>query len=290
MSGIVKESYTLSNGMTVPKIGFGCYNPKCSDNRPIFALALETGYRYFDTASLYRTERDLGRAIKESGIPRNELTVASKAWHDQLGYEETKAAFYQSLERLQLDYLDIYMIHWPRHDASCDWKAMDLEAWRAMGELQKEGLIRGIGVSNFLPQHLSNLLENSDVRPVVDQLELHPGYCQDAAVSFCRQKGIQPQAWGPLGRGKALNIGYIAELAGKYGRSYAQICLRFLLQKGIMPVVKSSSADRMAENAAVFDFELSDEEMWTITCLPQESWMGEHPDFNIPTGGYSSNQ
>lgn len=268
--------------MVLPQIGFGCYNPKGEDNRTLFALAIETGYRYFDTASRYNTERELGQAIKDSGIDRKEIVVASKAWHNQLGYSETKTAFYETLKNLQTDYLDIYMMHWPRHNYHCDWKAMDLEAWRAMGELHKEGLIRGIGVSNFLPHHLSNLLENSDITPVIDQLELHPGYCQEAAVSFCLKNGVQPQAWGPLGRGRTMNNKFLKTLAEKHGRSIPQICIRFLIQKGIMPVVKSSSAERMVENTKVFDFTLSDDDMWMISCMPQDGWMEEHPDFAIP--------
>ena len=283
MGVLVNETYDLAGGITVPKIGYGCYNPRCDHNREIFGLALETGYRYFDTAYIYGTERDLGLAIKDAGIPRSELTISTKAWHDQLGYERTKTACYKSLENLGLDYIDIYLIHWPRHDVECDWRTMDLEAWRAMCELKEEGVIRGIGVSNFLPHHLQNIIENSDVVPVIDQLELHPGYCQEAAVAYCKEHGIQPQAWGPLGRGRALDNTYINELAAKYGKSPAQICIRYLLQRGIMPVVKSSSAERMRANTEVFDFGLTEEEVSIISCMPQEGWMGEHPDFKIPT-------
>ena len=276
------ETIKLSETLTVPAIGYGCYNPRCDRNREIFRIAIESGYRYFDTAYIYGTERELGAAIKDAGISRAELTIATKAWHDQLGRELTKTACYRSLENLQLDYIDVYLIHWPRHNAECDWRAMDIEAWRAMCELKAEGVVREIGVSNFLPHHLQNLLDNSDVPPVLNQLELHPGYCQESAVSYCEDKAIQLQAWGPLGRGRMLTNEYISALAAKYGKSPAQICIKFLLQRGIMPVVKSSSIERMKENRDVFDFELTEEEMWMIRCMPQDGWMGEHPDFKIP--------
>ena len=171
------KTYKLSNGMEIPAIGFGCYDPDGEDSRAMFRTAMEVGYRYFDTASFYETERALGAAIKDSQIPRNELQIATKVWLDELGYESTKEALKRSLDRLQLDYVDMYIIHWPRpYDKSIDWKQLDIDTWRAMEEMHDEGLIKGLGLSNFFPHHLDNILANCKIKPVVDQVELHPGY------------------------------------------------------------------------------------------------------------------
>ncbi len=277
------DEYTLSNGMKIPCMGFGTYNPTTGDNVEMVKTAIKAGYRYFDTASLYETERALGKAIKESGIPREEFFIASKVWINEMGYEETKAALHRSLDRLQMDYLDLYLIHWPRRtEGDTDWKQRDLDTWRAMEEMKKEGLIRGLGLSNFLPHHLDNILENCTEKPLVDQLEIHPGYSQEAAVSYCKEKGVLPQAWSPLGRNRILEHGFFTELAEKYNKSVAQICLRFLLQKGIVPLVKSGNYERMKQNQDIFDFEIEKEDMHMLECMPQDTWLGEHPDFHIP--------
>jgi diketogulonate reductase-like aldo/keto reductase len=278
-----EEYYTLQDGTKVPKLGFGCYNPRKEDYVKVIRDAVETGYRYFDTASFYETERDLAKALKETGISRGEVQIASKAWHDELGYEETRAAFNRTLERLETDYLDFYLIHWPKpSEEDPDWKERDLESWKAIAQLKKEGKIRHVGMSNFLPHHLENIMEGSDCMPEVDQLELHIGYSQEAAAAYCKEKGLLVQAWGPLGRGRVNDNAIINGMAKKYGKTFTQISLRFLLQKGIMPIPKSASREHMLENTRVFDFEISREDMWMLTCMPQETWQGEHPDFAIP--------
>ena len=244
---------------------------------------MEAGYRYFDTASFYDTERDLAKALRETGIPRQKVQIASKAWHDEMGYEETRAAFCRTLERLETDYLDVYMIHWPKPcENDLNWKERDLQTWKALTELKKEGKIRHLGMSNFLPHHLNNIFENSDFAPEVDQLELHIGYSQEAAREFCQQKGMLVQAWGPLGRGKVNDNPIINGMAKKYGKTFSQISLRFLIQKGVMPIPKSGSKEHMLDNMKIFDFEISEEDMWMLTCMPQETWQGEHPDFAVP--------
>lgn len=181
----MEKYYMLNNGMKIPKIGFGTYKVNPEENKEIFKLALEAGYRYFDTASFYDNEDALGEVLKESGIPREELFIASKVWKTELGYEETKAALERSLAKLQTDYLDLYLIHWPIPSADCkDWKQLNVDTWRAMEELQKEGKVKAIGLSNFLPHHIENILQNCTIKPVIDQLELHPGYMQEAAISI----------------------------------------------------------------------------------------------------------
>lgn len=276
-------TFTLNNGLEIPCIGFGTYNAADKGNGGMIPAAIEAGYRYFDTASIYDTEDDLGNAIKASGIPREEFFIASKVWIDEMGYEGTKEAFARSLERLQMDYLDLYLIHWPRqNEGDTDWKQRDIDTYRAMEELYAEGKVKGIGLSNFLPHHVENILKNCKVKPVVDQLEVHPGYSQEAAVSYCKAHTIQVQAWSPLGRSKILQEPFFQELAKKYQVSTAQICLRFILQKGIIPLPKATAMERMKQNMDIFDFAISDEDMSMIECMPQDCWLGEHPDFHIP--------
>lgn len=283
MQELIRESYKLKDGTKVPKIGFGCYNPRKQDYVTILKTAIDAGYRYFDTASLYETERDLAKALKESGIDRKEVQIASKAWYDELGYEETKAAFNRTLERLETDYLDFYLLHWPK--ASEDdpyWKEKDRSAWKALTELKKAGKIRHIGVCNFLPHHLEILTDANGCQPEIDQLELHIGYSQELAREYCQKQDILVQAWAPLGRGRLNDDPVLGAMAAKYQKTFSQIAIRFLLQKGIMPIPKASTREHMLDNANVFDFELSREDMWMLSCMPQRTWQGEHPDFAVP--------
>ena len=275
----IYDCFKLNNDMKIPCVGFGTYKAAEGNNVEIFKTAIEAGYRYFDTASFYQTEEFVGQAIRESNLPREDFFLVSKMWKDEMGYQQTKDALEKSLKRLGTDYLDIYLIHWPRPSADCEnWKELDLETWRAMEELQKEGKIRGLGLSNFLPHHIKNILENGTVKPVVNQLELHPGYMQQAAVQYCKEHGIQMQAWSPIGRRRILEDGLILELAGKYQVSPAQLCLRFLLQNDIIPLPKSSSMERMKQNMDLFHFEISEEDVSKLATMPQAGWSGEHPD------------
>ncbi|MCR5106984.1 MAG: aldo/keto reductase [Lachnospiraceae bacterium] len=279
--------YTLNDGTRLPKIGFGTYNEEFADNeKPIFE-AIEAGYRFFDTASLYETERYLGNAIKKSGINREEFIIETKLWIDEMGYDGAKKALEKSLKRLGMDYVDIYMIHWPREtgDEDEDWKKLDRETWKAMEEMVDEGIVKRLGVSNFLPHHLENLLAGCNIPPVVDQLELHPGYSQEKALVYLKEHDILPMAWSPLGRGRenaTVGNSVLVKLAAKYGRSVQQINLRFLLQKDILPIPKASSKEHMISNANVFDFELTEDEISMLSCMPQTAWLNEHPDFYIP--------
>ena len=275
----IYDCFKLNNDMKIPCVGFGTYKAAEGNNEEILKTAIEAGYRYFDTASFYQTEEFVGQAIRESNLPREDFFLVSKMWKDEMGYQQTKDALEKSLKRLGTDYLDIYLIHWPRPSADCEnWKELDLETWRAMEELQKEGKIRGLGLSNFLPHHIKNILENGTVKPVVNQLELHPGYMQQAAVQYCKEHGIQMQAWSPIGRRRILEDGLILELAGKYQVSPAQLCLRFLLQNDIIPLPKSSSMERMKQNMDLFHFEISEEDVSRLATMPQAGWSGEHPD------------
>lgn len=278
------DTYTLNNGMQIPCMGFGTYKAAEGNNAEILNTAIQAGYRYFDTASFYGTEEYVGQAVKESKIPREEFFLVSKMWKDEMGYEKTKKALEDTLRRLQTDFLDLYLIHWPRPTADCEnWKEIDLETWRAMEEMQKEGKIRGLGLSNFLPQHLENILQNCKIKPVVDQLELHPGYMQQAAVQYLKEHDIYPQAWSPIGRRRVLEEKLLVELAEKYHVSPAQICLRYLVQNQIIPLPKSSSMERMKQNMDVFGFSIDEEDMYLISSMPQVGWSGEHPDPSLAT-------
>ena len=283
----MKELYTLNDGFKIPKIGYGTYNEEFEDNKKAILAAVECGYRFFDTASLYETERPLGCALKESGIAREDVIIETKLWIDEMGYDNAKKALERSLNRLQTDYIDIYMIHWPRQTGADDedWKKLDIETWHSMEEMVESGKVKRLGLSNFLPHHLKNILDNCRIRPVVDQLELHPGYSQEAAAAYCKENGVLPMAWSPLGRGRenaTIGNSILVKLSEKYERSIQQINLRFLLQKGILPIPKAASREHMLSNLNVFDFELSDEDVSMLSCMPQTAWLGEHPDFVIP--------
>lgn len=287
----IESKFVLTNGMEIPCVGFGTYNAKGGDNLKMIKDAIEVGYRYFDTASLYGTERALGQAIKESGIPRDQFMVASKVWIDEMGYENTKAALQRTLSRLQMDYLDFYLIHWPKQkETDENWKELDLETWRAMEELVQEGKIKAIGLSNFLPHHTDNILQHCKIKPVVNQLEAHVGYSQEAAVAYSQASDILVQAWSPLARGAVWDNPVVQAFAQKYQKSAAQICLRFLYQKGIMPLVKASTKERMLQNTDIFDFSLAKEDVQLMECMPQNTWQGEHPDFSIPKAVSNFNQ
>lgn len=276
----IYDCYILQNGVQIPCVAFGTYKAAEDESELVIRKAIEAGYRYFDTASFYGTEQYLGAAIRQSGIPREEFFIASKVWKEEMGYENTKQAFARTLERLDTDYLDLYLIHWPLPVPEySDWKQLDAETWRAMEELYQEGRIRAIGLSNFLPHHIENLLENCEIRPMVNQLEFHPGYAQEAAVRYCQEHGIQMQAWSPLGRQRLAGDTLILALAEKYGVSSAQICLRYAVQKQVIPLPKSSSLERMKQNQDIFHFEISQEDMYRLDTMPQTGWSGEHPDW-----------
>ncbi len=269
-------NYKLANGLYIPAIGFGTYK---SDTESL-SMAIKAGYRYFDTASVYKTEENVAWAIKDSGILRDEFYIATKAWKDEMGYKEVKQACERSLKKLETDYIDLYMIHWPKpsHDYT-DWKRLGTETWKAMEDLYKEGKVRAVGLSNFLPHHIDNILQSCEIKPMINQLEIHPGYSQEYACGYCERNNILLAAWSPLGRQRVLNHPLLESMAIKYNVTVAQICIRFCVQRKIIPLPKSSSKERMMNNTDVFSFELEKEDMYILMTLPQYGWSGEHPDF-----------
>ncbi len=272
-------SFKLNNEIEIPAIGFGTYKAAPNESVEIISKAIEAGYRYFDTASYYGTENFIAEAIKQSGLKREEFFIASKLWKSDMGYKETKAAFNKTLENLQTEYIDVFMIHWPRPDLTrTDWKELDIETWKALEEFYEQKKVRALGLSNFLPYHADNIIKNSKILPAVAQLEFHPGHTQTFALNYYREKKILLQAWSPMARGRVADDELIIELAEKYHVTAAQICLRFCIQEGVMPLPKASSLERMQANLAALDFEISEEDISRIENMPPLGWSGEHPD------------
>ena len=273
-----KKSIRLNNGVEIPMVGYGSYLATKDKGRDTIKIALDAGYRYIDTARFYNNEEEIGQALKEYGLPRNEVFLCSKVWPTDLGLEKTKEAFEESCRCLGTDYLDMYLIHWPKKSQEGDWITPVRDGWKALEELYAQGRIRAIGLSNFLPHHIRPLLETANVKPALDQLELHAGYMQEYTLAYLQKEEIQPQAWSPMGRGRLLGDDRIIKLAEKYQKSSAQILLGFLLQRGIPVIPKASSMERMKENLNVFDFCMTEDEIAALSCIPETGWSGEHPD------------
>ncbi len=263
----------------LPSIGFGTAEAHGAESEYAVNHALDTGYRLIDTADIYGNEEAVGRAIARSGLAREEIIVTSKLHINKKGYDSTRVAFQQSLKKLQLDYLDIYLIHWPANATHNphDWQQINADSWRAMEELQQEGLIRGIGLSNFMPEHLDALYQTATVCPLLNQIEFHPGHMQEATRAACAKKGILIEAWSPLGIGTLLQHPLILEMAAKYGRSTAQICLRWCMQHDALPIPKSVNLHRIEENFKVMDFCIEESDMQRIDGIPACGYTGWDP-------------
>ena len=255
------EHRILNNGVEMPVLGFGVYQVGETVCEQCVRDAIAAGYRSIDTASAYLNERAVGRAIRRSGVPREELFITTKLWVQDAGYESTKRAFAKSLERLQLDYLDLYLIHQPFRDV--------YGSWRAMEELYREGAVRAIGMSNFQPDRLGDLILHNEVVPAVNQVETHPFCQQTEAAAVMASEGVQIESWAPFaeGRNNLFGNGTLVSLAAKYRKSVAQVVLRWLIQRGVVVIPKSVRPERMAENIDVFDFHLAPEDMDLIATL-----------------------
>lgn len=273
------ETKKLANGVEIPAIGFGTWLVKDGEEvRTAVKTAIQCGYRHIDTAAYYFNEKGVGEAIAASGVPREELFITSKLWNTERGYEKTKAAIQKTLENLNLSYLDLYLIHWPASESRFpDWKELNLGSWRAMMEFYKAGTFRAIGVSNFNRHHLEPLME-AEVQPMVNQIEIHPGYHQKELRDYCAVHDILVEAWSPLGRGRVLENETLKELAEKYQKSVAQICIRWCMEIGALPLPKSVTATRIEENLQVFDFTMEQTDIERITALPEMGFSGHNPD------------
>lgn len=272
MSQHLQDTVTLHNGVKMPWFGLGVY--KTENGQEVInsvQCAIQAGYRSIDTAKIYQNEEGVGQAIREAGVARDELFVTTKVWNSDQGYDPALQAFETSLEKLGLDYVDLYLIHWPVKDK---YK----QTWKALEKLYKDGKVRAIGVSNFHAHHLEDLLTEADVKPMVNQVELHPLLTQVGLREYCTKQGIQIEAWSPLAQGQLLDHAVLKDIAAAHGKSTAQIILRWDLQNNIVTIPKSSKEQRIIENANLFDFALSAAEIDTINALNQNYRVGPDPD------------
>lgn len=261
----------LANGTRMPYLGLGVFQTPNNEIKNAVHAALDFGYRHIDTAAFYENEDGLGEAIKSHSISRKELFITSKVWNTDQGYDETIRAFGESLKKLQTDYLDLYLVHWPI-------KGKYTDTWRALETLYEEGRIRAIGVSNFLQHHLEDVMASGKIVPMVNQMEFHPHLVQQDLIDFCKKHNIQYEAWSPLMQGGIFEIDLLKDLAEKYSKRIAQIVLRWDLQKGVVTIPKSVKKNRIEENASIFDFEISEEDMKKIDALDCNGRIGPHPD------------
>lgn len=274
MVNSLASTTTLHNGVKMPWFGLGVF--KVEEGEEVYnsvKWALEHGYKSIDTAAIYGNEEGVGKAIKDSGIPREELFITSKLWNADQGYEETHQAYETSLNKLGLEYLDLYLIHWPVPSQN-KYK----ESWKAMEKLYKDGKIRAIGVSNFKEHHLEDLMKDAEITPMVNQVEYHPHLQQRSLHEFCKQHNIQLEAWSPLKQGQLLDDPTLTKIAKRHGKSTAQVILRWDLQQEVVTIPKSVKQHRIQDNADIFDFELTEEEMTLIHDMNKDERVGADPD------------
>lgn len=267
----IRSCTTLSNGVGMPWLGYGTYKIEngCSVTDSV-KQALEAGYRHIDTASYYGNEEGIGKALRECGIPREEIFLVSKVWNTDQGYDRTLRSFEASLEKLGTDYLDLFLVHWPT--------PLMGETWRALEKLYRDGMVRSIGVSNFTVKYLKELMAGAEAMPMVNQVEFHPYLMQNELREFCRESRIQMEAWSPLMRGRIFEIPLLEELAEKYGKTLSQVVLRWDLQMGIVTIPKTTNPSRIMENADIFDFEISEEDVARISGLDRGLRVGAEPE------------
>lgn len=265
----MQETIILNNGVEIPKLGFGTWKSTEGEEAYQAVLkALEVGYRHIDTARIYKNEESVGRAIKDSGIPREDIFVTTKLWNNAHSYEQAKEALDASLSRLGLDYVDLYLIHWPNPLMFREsWKEANAEAWRALEEALAEGKVRAIGVSNFMEHHLDALLETAKIMPAVNQIRLSPGITQESIVSKCRDLGIVLEAYSPFGEGDLFGLAVLEEMAEKYGVSVAKLVLAWSLQHDFIPLPKSVTPSRIESNFDAFGLVISEEDMAILDTL-----------------------
>lgn len=265
----------LNDGTRIPQLGFGTFKIDPSETEQVVLNAIEVGYRHIDTARIYNNEAEVGKAIASSGLAREEFYVTTKLWNDDQGTDTAFAAFEASMDRLNMEYVDLYLIHWP-----CPAKDRYIDSWKALEQIRESGRAKSIGVSNFLVPHLERLLNETDIKPVLNQIELHPYHQQPAVAEFCREHGIAVEAWGPLGQAKypLLELPEVTQAATATGKTAAQVVLRWHLQRGNIVFPKSVSPERIAENFDVFDFQLTDQQMDAITALEREGRVSADPN------------
>lgn len=273
------RSFKLNNGISIPEIGFGTWQiPEGDDAYQAVTEALKLGYTHIDTAAIYGNEKSVGKAIKDSGIDRSTLFITTKLWNSERGYEQAIAACEKSLEDLGLDYLDLYLIHWPANETQFEnWATLNADTWRAFEHLYQQGKIKAIGVSNFKKEYLETLLETTTITPAVNQIEFHPGYLQQETVALCKSRDILVEAWSPLGSGRILKNELLTGIAERKNTSVGQICIKFALSQGILPLPKSTNPVHIRKNLDIESFELTNEEIEMIVTLPEMGFSGSDP-------------
>lgn len=269
-------NYKLNNDLKIPRIAFGTWKfPNNEETSKIITNAIECGYRYIDTAKSYGNELYIGKGIKNAKINRKDIIIGGKLWNDDRGYDNIIRACYKTIETLDCKYLDVYLVHWPASKAVHEnWKEINAETWKAMEHLYSSGIVKAIGVCNFKVNQLEALLENAKIKPMINQIEFHPGFIQQDLVEFCKKNNIVVEAWSPLGSGKLLKKDQLKEIANKYNKDVAQICIKWCLQNGVLPLPKTSEKERMKSNLNVFDFEISQEDMNYLNNLPYMAGSG----------------
>ena len=274
------QNYTLANGVQIPAVGLGTWQtPDDETGYQAVLSALKLGYRHIDTAQGYRNEDIVGRAVRDSGISREEVFITSKLDNPNHGYDNTIRSFEETLQKLGTDYVDLFLIHWPNPlQYRSTWQLTNSETWNAFEELYHAGKIRAIGISNFRQHHIDELLKTAEIMPMVNQIRLCPGDTQDELVQYCRERNILLEAYSPLGTGQIFKVPEMQALAEKYHKSIAQVCIRWSLQNGFLPLPKSVTAERISENIDVFGFELSDEDVGLIASLTGCVGLSKDPD------------
>ncbi|WP_443944886.1 aldo/keto reductase [Pedobacter sp. AW1-32] len=271
--------FKLSNGLEIPSIGYGTYLVEKEITAKVVEQAISAGYRHIDTAAIYGNERAVGEGIRNSGIGRENIFVTSKLWNSERGFDKTLAAFEATLNELQMDYLDLYLIHWPANTKQFDnWAEINADTWKALEKLYKDGKVKSIGVSNFDKKHLEQLVQTAEILPMVNQIEVNAGHQNTENVAYSKELGIVVEAWAALGQSRILNNETVQEVAEKYGKTAAQILVKWLLQHEILPLVKSVKESRIKENFDIYDFELSPADLELIGSIPAQGFTGLHPD------------
>jgi 2,5-diketo-D-gluconate reductase A len=273
MNPLETHRLPFHDGHSIPQIGLGVYKISDDEAATVVRSAIEAGYRLIDTASMYENEEGVGRGIRDSGIPRSEIFVTTKFWMDDLGFDKTKAALRTSLDLLGMDFVDLYMIHWPAPN-----RGLYTESWRALEELHEEGLVKSIGMSNFHTNHLDDIFAMATKKPVINQIEIHPWLTQEKTAEYNLQHGLVTQAWSPLARGQILDQPDLVALSAKYEKSVAQVIIRWHIQRGFAVIPKSVSPERMKANADVFDYAITDEDMALISRLNKNYRTGVDPN------------
>lgn len=271
------NEFYLYNNVEIPNIGFGTWHIKekqTLENSIIDAVNL--GYKHIDTASKYKNEEFIGSTLKKYNIPREKIFLTSKVWNSDKGYKNTLKAFENTINYLNTDYLDLYLIHWPM--TSKNWEEINCDTWQALEKLYLDGKVRAIGVSNFLVPHLESLMKNIKIKPMVNQIEFHPGFMQIETVNYCKEKNILVEAWSPIGSGKMLNNIELNEIAKKYNKSVAQLCIKWCLQNNVLPLPKSTHYERIKENIDINNFNISSEDMYYINHMPYFAGSGLNPN------------